>query len=131
MANHRRYDRTFCSAIFNRCIDNKITTEDRSLSIFADHDFRDRFAETFRWAIKRTTVSRETTIGLAYHRDQAKHAQLPRNQEFIPGPVGSCTRECAPRGGRESYNFEIDGYPRRINPRGRTYRARVSASSAK
>lgn len=46
MANHRRYDRTFYSTIFNRCIDNKITTEDRSLSIFADHDFRDRFAET-------------------------------------------------------------------------------------
>lgn len=46
MANHRRYDRTFYSTIFNRCIDNKITTEDRSLSIFADHDFCDRFAET-------------------------------------------------------------------------------------
>lgn len=87
---------------------------------------------------KRFSMGDKTYNGVARNYDRAGASQRPSETRTTAAEPGIYSRSCwfvharvRAQGARESYNFEIDGYPRRINPRGRTYRARVSAPSAK
>lgn len=80
----------------------------------------------------------KTYYDVTRNYDRVGASQRPSETRSTPAEPGIYSRSCwfmharvRAEGDRESYNFEIDGYPRRINPRERTYPARVSAPSAK